>query len=165
MLRRSDRSRSGHGDNGPHPIDVHVGARVRLRRNMLGLSQEKLGEALGLTFQQIQKYERGANRIGASRLLEIGRILGVPVAFFYDDVDPVNAPPIPVGFGEASSAEDDHLRSEETVDLVASYYAIRSDKVRRSLFELAKTLWEREQLATNPLAVKKPKDTHAAKNR
>lgn len=70
----------------PNPIDVHVGSRVRLRRTLLGLSQERLGEAVGLTFQQIQKYERGANRIGASRLFEFSRILDVPVSFFFDDM-------------------------------------------------------------------------------
>src|ERR1700685_4720215 len=89
--RKSDR---------PHPIDVHVGSRVRLRRNMLGLSQEKLGEALGLTFQQVQKYERGANRIGASRLHELSRVLDVPVQFFYDEEDPVRAAPVR-GFAES----------------------------------------------------------------
>src|SRR5580658_1025622 len=81
----------------PNPIDVHVGSRVRLRRNMLGLSQEKLGEAIHLTFQQVQKYERGANRIGASRLLELSRVLDVPVSFFFDETDPVRAPAIPSG--------------------------------------------------------------------
>src|ERR1700740_48526 len=104
-IRRPGRRK---GDK-PNPIDVHVGARIRLRRNMLGLSQEKLGEAIGLTFQQVQKYERGAKRSGASRLLEIARVLDVPVAFFYDDVDPVRAPPIPDGFVEAPNAEEDHL--------------------------------------------------------
>src|SRR5215216_762258 len=76
----------------PNPIDVRVGARLRLRRKMLGLSQEKLGEAIGLTFQQIQKYERGANRIGASRLYELSRVLDMPVSFFFEDTDPVRAP-------------------------------------------------------------------------
>src|SRR5512144_1355925 len=70
----------------PNPVDIHVGSRVRLRRTLLGLSQEKLGEAVGLTFQQIQKYERGANRIGASRLFEFSRILDVPVSFFFEDM-------------------------------------------------------------------------------
>jgi transcriptional regulator with XRE-family HTH domain len=70
----------------PDPIDVHVGARVRLRRTLLGMSQEKLGEAIGLTFQQVQKYERGANRIGASRLWHVSRVLDVPVSFFFDDM-------------------------------------------------------------------------------
>src|ERR671929_943996 len=87
----------------PNPIDIHVGSRVRLRRNMLGLSQEKLGESIGLTFQQVQKYERGANRIGASRLHELSRVLDVPVSFFFDDVDPVRAPAIPGGFAEPAA--------------------------------------------------------------
>src|ERR1700729_2418528 len=102
--RKSDR---------PHPTDVHVGSRVRLRRNMLGLSQEKLGEAIGLTFQQVQKYERGANRIGASRLLELARVLDIPVTFFFDNVDPVRAPAIPQGFAvhaiEALEADPLHV--------------------------------------------------------
>src|ERR1700752_933156 len=70
----------------PNPIDVHVGSRVRLRRTLLGMSQEKLGEAIGLTFQQVQKYERGANRVGASRLYDLSRVLDVPVSFFFDDI-------------------------------------------------------------------------------
>src|SRR4051812_7054851 len=73
----------------PNPIDVLVGTRLRLRRNMLGLSQQRLGEAVGLTFQQVQKYERGANRIGASRLHELSQVLNIPVSFFFDDTDPV----------------------------------------------------------------------------
>src|SRR5919205_3446987 len=88
----------------PNPIDVRVGARLRLRRNMLGLSQEKLGQAIGLTFQQVQKYERGANRIGASRLHELSRVLDVPVSFFFDDTDPVRAPAMG-GVGEPPAEE------------------------------------------------------------
>jgi transcriptional regulator with XRE-family HTH domain len=95
----------------PNPIDIRVGARLRLRRNMLGLSQEKLGEAIGLTFQQVQKYERGANRIGASRLHELSRVLDVPVSFFLDDTNPVRAPAMG-GFSEppAEAFESDPLR-------------------------------------------------------
>src|ERR1700724_1363620 len=78
--RKSDR---------PNPIDIHVGARVRLRRTLLGMSQEKLGEAIGLTFQQVQKYERGANRVGDSRLYDLSRVLDVPVAFFFEEMAPV----------------------------------------------------------------------------
>src|SRR5579862_7262816 len=117
----------------PNPIDVHVGSRVRLRRNMLGLSQEKLGEAIGLTFQQVQKYERGANRIGASRLLELSRVLGVPVTFFYDQTDPVHAPPVPTGLEEAPQEgfDSDPLRRRETVELVDAYYAIEDTATRR----------------------------------
>jgi transcriptional regulator with XRE-family HTH domain len=113
---------------------------------MLGLSQEKLGQALSLTFQQVQKYERGANRIGASRLLEIARVLGVPVSFFYDDVDPVRAPPVLTGPDQSGydGIETDDFRREETTELVLAYYSIDDDRVRQRLFELAKALWERD---------------------
>src|ERR687886_2352058 len=87
MMTDAQRPRRGRRKlEGPHPTDVHVGARVRLRRTLLGMSQEKLGEALGLTFQQVQKYERGANRIGASRLFDLSRVLDVPIGFFFDDM-------------------------------------------------------------------------------
>src|SRR5947207_14067501 len=72
----------------PNPIDIHVGSRVRLRRNLLGMSQEKLGEAIGLTFQQVQKYERGASRVGASRLYDLSRVLDVPVSYFFEEMRP-----------------------------------------------------------------------------
>jgi len=126
----------------PNPIDVQVGSRVRLRRNMLGLSQEKLGTAIGLTFQQVQKYERGANRIGASRLHELSRVLDVPVSFFFDDMDPVRAPAIPGGFAEppAEAFESDPLRRRETVELVDAYYAVEDPAVRRRLLDLARAL-------------------------
>ena len=136
--RRAGRRKSDR----PNPIDVHVGSRVRLRRNMLGLSQEKLGEAIGLTFQQVQKYERGANRIGASRLLELSRVMGVPVSFFYDETDPVHAPAIPSGFEESSQEgfDSDPLRRRETLELVDAYYQIDDTAARRRLFDLAKAL-------------------------
>jgi transcriptional regulator with XRE-family HTH domain len=126
----------------PNPIDIHVGSRIRLRRNMLGLSQEKLGEAIGLTFQQVQKYERGANRVGASRLHELSRVLDVPVSFFFDDMDPVRAPAIPGGFAEgpAEGFDSDPLRRRETVDLVSAYYEIGDATLRRRFFDLAKAL-------------------------
>lgn len=126
----------------PNPIDVQVGSRVRLRRSMLGLSQEKLGELIGLTFQQVQKYERGANRIGASRLYQLSRVLDVPVNFFYDNTDPVRAPAIPTDFAEASAEAlaSDPLRQRESIDLVDAYFAIEDSAVRRRLFELAKAL-------------------------
>jgi transcriptional regulator with XRE-family HTH domain len=109
---------------------------------MLGLSQEKLGEAIGLTFQQVQKYERGANRVGASRLHELSRVLDVPVSFFFDDMDPVRAPAIPGGFAEASAEafDSDPLRRRETVDLVSAYYDIGDATLRRRFFDLAKAL-------------------------
>ena len=137
-LRRPGRRKS----DKPNPIDVQVGSRVRLRRNMLGLSQERLGEAIGLTFQQVQKYERGANRIGASRLHELSRVLDVPVSFFFDDMDPVRAPAIPGGFAEppAEAFESDPLRRPETAELVEAYFAIDDAAVRRRLLDLAKAL-------------------------
>ena len=134
----------------PNPIDVHVGSRVRLRRTLLGMSQEKLGDAIGLTFQQVQKYERGANRIGASRLHELSRVLDVPVSFFFDDMDPVRAPAIPGGFAEpaAEAFDSDPLRRRETVELVDAYYTIDDPAVRRRLFELARTLAAEGERAT-----------------
>jgi transcriptional regulator with XRE-family HTH domain len=129
----------------PNPVDVHVGGRVRLRRTLLGLSQEKLGEAVGLTFQQIQKYERGANRIGASRLFEFSRILEVPVSFFFDDMPEghtVVDGRIAWGLAEHSQVplEPDPLTRRETLELVRAYYRIGDPSVRRRLFELTKSL-------------------------
>jgi len=145
MAKAAPRPRTGGGrGSGPNPIDVHVGSRVKLRRNMLGLSQEQLGARIGLTFQQIQKYERGANRIGASRLHQLSQELDVPVSFFYDHTDPVRAPAIPGGFAEpAQEAFDaDPLRRSETVELVNAYYDIADANLRRRFFELAKALAE-----------------------
>lgn len=109
---------------------------------MLGLSQAELGTAVGLSFQQIQKYESGANRIGASRLLEFARLLDVPIAFFYDAVDPVRAAPFSMGPDEGGSdaPADDLLRRAETIELVARYYGIPEERVRRRLLELARVL-------------------------
>src|SRR3954452_1664995 len=108
----------------PNPIDVLVGTRLRLRRNMLGLSQQRLGEAVGLTFQQVQKYERGANRIGASRLHELSQVLDIPVSFFFDDTDPVRAPAVG-GFSgpPTKDFETDTLRRPETLELARAYWA------------------------------------------
>lgn len=129
----------------PRPVDIHVGRRVRLRRTLLGLSQEKLGDAVGLTFQQIQKYERGANRIGSSRLFELSRILDVPVSFFFDDMpEEIKAREGRVGGGLSDQAqvtfEPDPLARRETLELVRAYYRITDSKVRKRLFELAKAL-------------------------
>ena len=129
----------------PNPVDVHVGSRIRLRRTLLGLSQDKLGQALGLTFQQVQKYERGANRVGASRLFELSRILDVPVSFFYDDMpDRVGgAFGSPAGGfqdGSQASYEANSLNRRETLELVRAYYRITNPKVRKRLFELTKSL-------------------------
>ena len=122
----------------PKPVDIHVGNRLRLRRTLLGMSQEKLGTALGLTFQQIQKYEKGANRIGSSRLYEIGRILGVPVAYFFEGYEDENDPPAELeGVGRFDQSK---LMDRETIELVRAYYSIDQGEVRHQVFELMKTL-------------------------
>jgi len=126
-------------DGKGHPIDIHVGQRVRLRRTLLGWSQEKLAQALGLTFQQVQKYERGANRIGASRLFDLSRVLDVPVSFFFDDM-PGDAA-APAGAAEAPSEYDaDPMARRETRGLVDAYWEISEPDLRRRVFELTKAL-------------------------
>lgn len=129
----------------PNPIDVHVGGRVRMRRMLVGMSQEKLGEGLGLTFQQIQKYEKGANRIGASRLYQIGRVLGVPVEFFYEGVQ-IEAASEDGGFAEAEPAnfDLDMLSTSEGIQLNSAFFAIRDPKVRKRILDLVKALGEAE---------------------
>ncbi|MBL8568934.1 MAG: helix-turn-helix transcriptional regulator [Phreatobacter sp.] len=121
----------------PNPIDKHVGSRVRMRRMMLGMSQEKLGERLGLTFQQVQKYEKGTNRIGASRLQQIGTILSVPVSFFFDGA-PTGEPLPEGGFAEASGASyvADFLSTSEGLSLNQAFIRIKDAKVRRKIVDL-----------------------------
>jgi transcriptional regulator with XRE-family HTH domain len=127
-------------------VDIHVGSRVRMRRTLLGMSQEKLGDALGLTFQQVQKYERGANRVGASRLFEISRILDVPVSFFFEDMPSEAAEPQFVAGanqGDAETSEEfdrDPLAKRETLELVRAYYRIGDPRVRKRVFELTKAV-------------------------
>ena len=128
----------------PNPVDVHVGARIRLRRNMIGLSQEKLGESLGITFQQIQKYEKGMNRVGASRLQAIGNILNVPVTFFFDDMPGQSDKP--KGFDEESETTDvvGFLNSSEGIQLARAFAKITDAKVRRKILDLVRTLGDEE---------------------
>lgn len=125
----------------PNPIDVHVGSRIRLRRTMLGMSQEKLGESLGITFQQIQKYEKGTNRVGASRLQNISTILNVPVSFFFEDA-PGEQGAGASGMAEASSSSYvvDFLSSSEGLQLNRAFVKIGDPKVRRKLVDLVKSL-------------------------
>lgn len=136
--------RSSPGSAGaPNPVDVHVGSRVRLRRTLLGMSQEKLGQAISLTFQQIQKYERGANRVGASRLYQLSRILDVPVSYFFEEMPdnllrPSRLPREAEQVPEGRSA--DPLNRRETLELVRAYYKIENPKVRKRLFELTKSI-------------------------
>src|SRR5204862_7806940 len=115
----------------PNPIDVHVGNRVRLRRTLLGMSQERLAEQIGLTFQQVQKYERGANRVSASRLFDLSRMLDVPISFFFDDMpETLSAahagaarPRRAAGFAESQEDfVDEQMGRRETLELVRAYY-------------------------------------------
>jgi transcriptional regulator with XRE-family HTH domain len=128
----------------PNPIDRHVGARVRMRRLLVSMSQEKLGEALGITFQQIQKYEKGANRIGASRLQQIAKILGVPVEFFFDGA-PSGDVGASAGFGEMPqpSFVSDFMATSEGVQLTRAFVRIADPQVRRRLIDLVETLAEK----------------------
>lgn len=133
-----------------HPVDVHVGARLRRRRTALGLSQTALSTAVGLTFQQVQKYERGSNRMGSSRLFEFAKVLDVPVSYFFDDMPsnvlagrPLAERSRKGGFGEAATPfqeEKNPLNKHETRDLVRAYYRIREARVRKHIFGTIKAL-------------------------
>ncbi len=125
----------------PNPVDVHVGSRVRLRRTLLGMTQGKLGDAVSLTFQQIQKYERGANRIGSSRLYQFAQILDVPVSFFFDDMpSDVQTGAIIDPSANPALSEENQFARRETLELVRAYYAIDSTAVRKRVFELVKVV-------------------------
>ena len=127
-------------------VDAHVGKRVRLRRTLLGMSQEQLGASLNITFQQVQKYERGANRISASRLWDISQILDVQISYFFDDMtdDTMRLSPRRVSRGENIDFDDDNVRDpmarRETLELVRTYYSIESSKVRKRISEMVKSL-------------------------
>ena len=132
------------GSRRANPMDVHVGSRVRLRRMLLGMSQEKLGEHLGLTFQQVQKYEKGVNRIGASRLFDLAKVLGVPVQFFYDEA-PSGAQAASVTIAGFSEQPDESyvvefLGTREGLELNKAFARIEDHKVRRSIVELVRAL-------------------------
>jgi len=121
------------------PVDKHVGTRLRTRRTLLGLSQTALADSLDLTFQQVQKYEKGSNRIGASRLYQIGRVLDVPVAYFFEEMpeglDGTTNPPT-----ESGAPERDTMLRRETLELVRAYYKIEAPTVRRRMRELIKAM-------------------------
>ncbi len=145
LVKRSSRGRTPQGE--PNPIDVHVGNRIRLRRTLLGLSQEKLASLLGLTFQQVQKYERGMNRVGASRLWDIGKVLEVPIGFFYEDMDKEVANQSPRMFSipdstptelaeEKGTIDLDPMHRQETIELVKAYYKIGNRKAAKHMFDL-----------------------------
>ena len=126
----------------PNPIDIHVGKRVRLRRTLLGMSQEKLGKAINLTFQQVQKYERGTNRIGSSRLYQLSQVLETPVSYFFDELPiEITATKSP-GLTDVKvpSFQGDPLFKRETLELVRAYYRITDLCVRKRVLELVKAV-------------------------
>jgi transcriptional regulator with XRE-family HTH domain len=137
------------GPRSPNPVDVHVGARVRLRRKILRMSQEKLGDALGVTFQQVQKYERGANRIGASRLWKLAEVLDVPISFFYDGLSgdmeqTASSPMLQAAEPDQSPIVYEFINSPDGVSLAKAVLRIKSRAVRRQILELARSLGESE---------------------
>jgi transcriptional regulator with XRE-family HTH domain len=125
-----------------NPIDAQVGNRVRIRRMLIGMSQEKLGDLLGLTFQQVQKYEKGVNRIGAGRLFEISRILGVPIDFFYEGAASAQEP----GFAESRNAPPvmEFVSTGEGLQLSLAFMKIKDPKVRKRMLDLIKSMAEEE---------------------
>lgn len=125
----------------PNPVDIHVGSRVRMRRMLVGMSQEALGEQLGLTFQQVQKYEKGSNRIGASRLYQISQTLNVPVDYFYEGLEP-NGRQSGSGFSDTPAADFnlDFLSTAEGVALTAAFSSIEDVDVRKRVLDLVKVL-------------------------
>jgi len=132
---------SPHAPRSPNPVDIHVGSRVRIRRKVLKMSQEKLGDALGVTFQQVQKYERGSNRVGASRLFRMAQVMDVPIQYFFEGLGMDNS--------DMSFAEDeqmpivyDFIKSSDGVALAMAVSKIKSRAVRRRILELARSLSE-----------------------
>lgn len=145
----SDESNGSTGDDHnarrANLMDAHVGSRVRLRRMLLGMSQEKLGEQLGLTFQQVQKYEKGVNRIGASRLFDMAKVLGVPIQFFYDEAQPsASGHMTTAGAGMADQPQEgfviDFLSSRDGLELNKAFVRITDTKVRRAVVDLVRSL-------------------------
>lgn len=132
-------------DRSPNPVDLHVGGRIRMRRRILGVSQEKLADALGLTFQQVQKYERGANRVSASKLYEIARTLQAPITYFFEGL----ADPISSSTDDPTSeqAMHDFLMTAEGLELAALFPKIRRGRVRRRVLDLVRALTEEADLS------------------
>ncbi len=134
----------GRGTGIPNPVDVHVGARLRQRRTLLGMNQTKLGSSIGLTFQQVQKYEKGTNRISASRLYALSGTLDVPIEYFFSDMSTaVAASSSSGGRGRAKkppSYEPYPMATRETLQLVRAYYKIEDADVRKRLYELTKAI-------------------------
>lgn len=130
----------------PNPVDIHVGERLRSRRNLLGLSQEKLADSVGITFQQVQKYERGTNRVSASRLWQFSKVLGVTTSYFFEHFSDKKASGGLPSYGMADNeqegfhTEEDLMSKKETLDLIREYYSIPDPKLRKDLFKMIKTM-------------------------
>ena len=133
-------------DRSPTPVDLHVGARIRMRRKLLGVSQERLADDLGLTFQQVQKYERGANRVSASKLYEIARSLKTSIAYFFEGLaDPTN--PSDVGGDDGEQSVHDFLMTSEGLELAGLFPRVPQPRVRRRILELVRSLAEEDAAA------------------
>ena len=131
----------------PNPIDIHVGSRIRLRRTMLGMSQEKLGESLGITFQQIQKYERGANRISASKLYEAARLLQSPVSYFFEGLDETAQNSVDDGFAQRMTQ---FVATPEGLELAGLFPRLGDRRLRRRVVDLVKAMVDDEPGAMTP---------------
>lgn len=132
-------------NRGPNPVDIHVGERLRSRRSLLGMTQEKLAEAVNLTFQQIQKYERGTNRVSASRLWQFSKILQVPVSYFFENyIDRSGARALAQGLADNDqddfAGQEDIMARKETLDLVRVYYSIPDPNLRKDLLKMIRTM-------------------------
>lgn len=131
---------------GPSQVDVHVGQRLRVRRALLGLSQEKLADALGLTFQQIQKYERGTNRVSAGRLYSLSKILDVPISYFFEQFGDAREGGSLVGLSDNAQDSfhgEDLLNSKETLDLIRTYYSVQDPEARKDILKFIKSMAEK----------------------
>jgi transcriptional regulator with XRE-family HTH domain len=146
MAKRARKSSGRMASKGfPNPIDVHVGSRIRLRRTLLGISQERLAEAIRLTFQQVQKYEKGMNRVSSSRLYDLARILDVPLSYFFEEMSAGVSAQTPSALMKtkqqpAIDYEKDPLAKRETLEFVRAYYKITDPAVRKRVFELTKAV-------------------------
>lgn len=143
-------SRGRTPDGKPNPVDVYVGARVKMRRMILKMSQEKLAEAVGITFQQVQKYERGMNRISASRLYDLSAALNAPISFFFDDMNSDISEQSPRKLADATeyrpiSISNDILYQKETTDLLNAYYSVKNRNAARSALNLLKEMSKEEE--------------------
>lgn len=142
----------------PNPVDMHVGTRIRLRRTILNLTQQHMADLLGLTFQQVQKYEKGLNRVGASRLWDISRVLDVPMDFFFEDMDKevaIKSPRMLKANKKYILAEkqrafnEDPMQKKETLELVRAYYKIPNRKIAKDMFNLIADLSKSTSLLTS----------------